>query len=142
MSPPIIDTLPDGPSLSPAETSFQWFARPWAFLDECAATYGDTFTLRFKQFGTHVVVSHPDDVRDVLSGDPEVLHAGRGNALLAPILATTPPFRALRRPIQRHYGISPSPRSKPASSAAPQSLQDQSLARSLCRHRSMRVIAV
>jgi cytochrome P450 len=78
--------LPPGPAGSPSETTFQWLARPYAFLDECAAAYGDCFTLHFRQFGTHVVVSHPDDVRDVLTGDPHVLHAGRGNALLAPIL--------------------------------------------------------
>jgi cytochrome P450 len=80
--------LPDGPRLTPAEISFRWLAHPYAFLDECAAAHGDTFTLHFARFGTHVVVAHPDDVRDVLTGDRDVLHAGRGNALLEPILGT------------------------------------------------------
>lgn len=78
--------LPNGPQLSASETTFQWLARPFAFLDECVAEYGDTFTLQYKRFGTHVLVSHPDDVRQVFTGDPQVLHAGRGNALLEPIL--------------------------------------------------------
>jgi cytochrome P450 len=78
--------LPDGPPLSVADTTFQWLARPYAFLDECAARHGDTFTLRFSRFGTHVLVAHPDDVRAVFSGDPHVLHAGRGNALLEPVV--------------------------------------------------------
>jgi len=78
--------LPPGPPLSREETTFRWLAHPYSFLDECAAAYGDTFTLRFTRFGTHVVVAHPDDVRDVLTGDRTLLHAGRGNGLLAPIL--------------------------------------------------------
>jgi len=78
--------LPDGPRLSPAETTFRWLAQPFALLDACAEELGDRFRLDFVRFGTHVVVSHPDDVRTVFSGDPAVLHAGRGNALLEPIL--------------------------------------------------------
>src|SRR5262245_4549934 len=78
--------LPAGPRLSPAETSFRWLAQPFALLDACAEEFGDRFRLDFVRFGTHVVVSHPDDVRAVFSGDPAVLHAGRGNALLEPIL--------------------------------------------------------
>jgi cytochrome P450 len=78
--------LPAGPQLSPADITFQWWARPFALLDECAAEFGDAFTLRYTRFGTHVIVSHPEDVRRVFTGDPAVLRAGRGNALLAPIL--------------------------------------------------------
>src|SRR5262245_45950116 len=78
--------LPGGPELSASETTFRWLAHPYGCLDECAAAHGDTFTLRFPRFGTHVVCSHPDDVREVLTGDRDLLHAGRGNALLAPIL--------------------------------------------------------
>ena len=33
-----------------------------------------------------VVVSHPDDVKRVFTGDPNVLHAGEGNAILRPLL--------------------------------------------------------
>jgi cytochrome P450 family 110 len=78
--------LPPGPALSPGEVSFQWLARPYAFLDECAARFGDAFTLGFARFGTHVVVSHPDDVRDVLSLEADAARAGRGNAVLEPVL--------------------------------------------------------
>lgn len=78
--------LPNGPSLSEAETTFRWLAHPYDLLDECSAAYGDVFTLRFGRFGTHVVLSHPNDVREVLAGDRDALFAGRGNALLEPIL--------------------------------------------------------
>ena len=33
-----------------------------------------------------MVVSHPDDVKQVFTGDPDVLHAGEGNAILRPLL--------------------------------------------------------
>jgi cytochrome P450 len=78
--------LPDGPKLSETETTFRWLAHPYELLDECARDFGDVFTLRFGHFGTHVLLSDPNDVRDVLAGDRDVLFAGRGNALLEPIL--------------------------------------------------------
>ncbi len=78
--------LPDGPPLSAEETTFRWMARPFDFLDACAAAFADLFTLHFTRFGTHVVLAHPDDVREVLTGNPDVLYAGRGNTLLEPIL--------------------------------------------------------
>ena len=33
-----------------------------------------------------MVVSHPDAVKQVFTGDPNVLHAGEGNAILRPLL--------------------------------------------------------
>jgi cytochrome P450 len=78
--------LPSGPRLSASETAFRWLAEPFGLLDECAAELGDRFTLDFTRFGRHVVVSRPEDVRAAFAGDPEALRAGRGNALLEPIL--------------------------------------------------------
>lgn len=78
--------LPAGPTRTAAETTFEWLAHPYELLDECRAGFGDTFTLRFTRFGTHVVIADPDDIRDVLAADSETLAAGRGNALLEPIL--------------------------------------------------------
>lgn len=78
--------LPDGPDATPAEITFRWLARPLALLDDCAARFGDTFTLRFTRFGTHVVVADPDDVQRVFAGSREDLLAGAGNAPLAPVL--------------------------------------------------------
>lgn len=80
------EALPPGPEAPTTDTTFQWLARPCALLDDCAATYGSTFTLRFARFGTHVVVSDPAHVREVFAADRDVLGAGSGNALLAPIL--------------------------------------------------------
>lgn len=59
--------------------------RPGAFLRRCSARYGDPFTLRTHWADQPVVlVSHPDDVRRVFTGDPEVLRGGGSGSILEP----------------------------------------------------------
>jgi cytochrome P450 len=55
-------------------------------LAQCAARFGETFTLRIVQEGTWVVLSNPEHVKQVFTGDPRVFHAGEGNRVLLPIL--------------------------------------------------------
>jgi len=55
-------------------------------MERCRDRYGDTFTLRIAQQGEWVLVSHPDDVKTVFTGDPNILRAGEGNAVLGPLL--------------------------------------------------------
>jgi cytochrome P450 len=55
-------------------------------LAQCAARFGETFKLRIVQEGTWVVLSNPDHVKQVFTGDPRVFHAGEGNRVLLPIL--------------------------------------------------------
>ncbi len=81
--------LPQGLDLSPEEQTFHWFSRPYAFLKQCAQRYGDTFTLEFKGLGKHVVFSDPASIQEIFSGDPEVFHAGEGNAIIKPFLGTS-----------------------------------------------------
>ena len=78
--------LPPGPETSPEQQTFEYFARPYEFLRACAAAYGDVFTVRFRDFGTHVVVADPDSIRRVFAADPKTALAGTGNAILRPIL--------------------------------------------------------
>ncbi|MDZ4267172.1 MAG: cytochrome P450, partial [Mycobacterium sp.] len=81
-----IDVLPPGPRLSVAAQSAAWTLRPWQFMDYCAARLGDMFTLRLIGQQPWVMVSHPDVVRQVFTGPPEVLHAGEGNRILLPVV--------------------------------------------------------
>lgn len=62
--------------------SLEWASRPFALLDRCARELGDRFTLDLGRDGPFVIVSAPDDVRDVFRADPAVLHAGEGNTVL------------------------------------------------------------
>ena len=58
---------------------WQWIARPIPFLEGNRRRYGDIFTARFTP-GKIVFVSDPELIKQVFQGDPDVLHAGEGNA--------------------------------------------------------------
>ena len=78
--------LPPGPRHPVPLQTLGWIARPGPFLERCHARYGDAFTLRILNEGTWVVLSHPDAVKQVFTGDPQLLHAGEANGILRPIL--------------------------------------------------------
>jgi cytochrome P450 len=48
--------------------------------------YGDMFTIRPYAFGSMVVLSNPEHIREVFTGDREVFAAGKANAAMAPVL--------------------------------------------------------
>jgi cytochrome P450 family 135 len=81
-----VNELPPGPRLPAAIQSAAWIAHPWKLMDRCAARYGDTFTLRPLGEPPWVMVSHPDVVKEVFNGPPELLHAGEGNRILLPVV--------------------------------------------------------
>ena len=78
--------LPPGPSLSAENQTFAWFSRPYAFMQECAEQFGETFTLEFKGLGKHVLFSHPTAIQQIFNGDPAQFYAGEGNGILKPFL--------------------------------------------------------
>src|SRR3954465_907430 len=80
--------LPPGPRYGRALTTIGWFTRPTALLRRCRERYGDAFTLDIAHEGPWVVVSHPDAVKQVFTGDPRLLHAGEGNVILKPMLGS------------------------------------------------------
>jgi cytochrome P450 family 135 len=79
-------TLPPGPLMPKALQSMVWFRHAQWLLAQCAARFGDMFTLRIFHEGTWVVLSHPDHIKQVFTGDPRVFHAGEGNRILLPVL--------------------------------------------------------
>ncbi|MEN3319150.1 MAG: cytochrome family [Mycobacterium sp.] len=80
------DGLPPGPRLPRALQSLLiWTQRQW-FIPAMHRRYGDTFTVNAEPTGYGVVLRDPDDLRTIFRGDPEVFHAGEGNALLAPLV--------------------------------------------------------
>jgi len=49
--------------------------------------YGEVFSIRILPEGRWLVVFHrPEHVREIFAGDPEVFHAGKGNAILGPVM--------------------------------------------------------
>jgi cytochrome P450 len=82
-----LDVLPPGPRLPVFAQTAAWMARPWEFMERCTARYGDTFTLRLAGERPWVMVSHPEVVKEVFTGPPDLLHAGEpGRRLLLPVV--------------------------------------------------------
>jgi cytochrome P450 len=78
--------MPPGPRMPRALQTAIWYGNAQWMLRQCVARFGDTFTLRIFNEGTWVVLSDPDHVRQVFTGDPRVFHAGEGNHILLPVL--------------------------------------------------------
>jgi cytochrome P450 len=66
--------------------TLRWGARPMRFMQDCRERYGDMFTVRIAQEGTWVLLSDPDHVKQVFTGDPGVFHAGEANTILLPLV--------------------------------------------------------
>jgi hypothetical protein len=56
-----------------------WTRQAQWFLIQGRRRFGPTFTLEIAYEGTWVVVSDPEVVQQVFTGDPKVFHAGEGN---------------------------------------------------------------
>jgi cytochrome P450 len=78
--------LPPGPRMPSALQSVIHFRRAQWFQAQCAARFGDTFTMRILHEYTWVMLSNPDHVKQVFTGDPKVFHAGEANRILLPVL--------------------------------------------------------
>jgi cytochrome P450 len=83
---PRIRGLPPGPRMSRALQTAIWSRRAQWMLEQSRARFGPMFSLRIAHEGTWVVVSEPDLIKQVFTGDPRIFHAGEGNQILRPIL--------------------------------------------------------
>ena len=81
----IAASLPPGPSAPPALLMTRFLLRPTQFLDGCYRRYGDFFTVETPE-RTVCFLADPEAIKQIFTGDPELLHAGEGNAILAPML--------------------------------------------------------
>ena len=80
--------LPPGPSWPVPLQTLAWITRPKPFLRRAHRRYGDVFTVRLRSGENFVMLAHPDAVKEVFTGDPEVLRAGEGNRVLLPVLGS------------------------------------------------------
>ncbi len=79
-------SLPPGPKMPVALQTAIWARGAQWMLRQCAARFGETFTLRIVHEGAWVMLSNPEHVKQVFTGDPKVFHAGEGNRILLPVL--------------------------------------------------------
>ncbi|HEX6390221.1 MAG TPA: cytochrome P450, partial [Solirubrobacteraceae bacterium] len=78
--------LPGGPRMSVAMQTLAWGTRPVPFILRAQQRYGDVFTIHIAGEPPWVMLGHPDAVKEVFTGSPDVFHAGEANQVLRPVL--------------------------------------------------------
>ncbi|XXY16966.1 cytochrome P450 [Sorangium sp. So ce216] len=76
----VLQTFPPGPSLPSAVQGYRYNADPMGFIEECAARYGDCFTLRFPLQPAAVYVKSPEVVKQIFAGSADDLRMGEAAA--------------------------------------------------------------
>jgi cytochrome P450 family 135 len=84
-APPLTE-LPPGPPHAPLAQTLEWVRNPLGVLERSQRRYGDPFTLRLAGMPPMVMLADPEAVRELFTGDPEVLRSGEANALLSAAL--------------------------------------------------------
>ncbi|HYH35642.1 MAG TPA: cytochrome P450 [Nocardioides sp.] len=81
------EPLPPGPRWPVLLQSVALLRFRHQFVPWLHRRYGDVFTVRILPHGRPLVLfTRPDQAREIFAGDPEVFHAGKGNAILGPIM--------------------------------------------------------
>jgi cytochrome P450 len=80
------DTLPPGSRMPALLQTIGWWSRPLSYGERLRARYGSRYTMRLLGTPTAVVLTDPDEVRELLTAPPDVLHPGEGARLLEPIV--------------------------------------------------------
>jgi cytochrome P450 len=78
--------LPPGPRMHRVLQTAIWSRQAQWFLEQSRARFGRMFSVKIAYEGDWVVLSDPELVKQVFTGDPRVFHAGEGNQILRPIL--------------------------------------------------------
>jgi cytochrome P450 len=80
------DELPPGPRMPALLQTLGTWSRPTAFLERCRARYGKRFTNRLFGQPPLVMISDPDEIKQIFQAPPDVLHPGEGAKILEPIV--------------------------------------------------------
>lgn len=78
--------LPPGPRQPSVVQLLHFARRPLAWFEECAARHGDPFTARLPGYAPFVFAADPALIKQIFTGDDDVLHAGKANAILLPLV--------------------------------------------------------
>ncbi|MDX6624705.1 MAG: hypothetical protein QOE75_2637 [Solirubrobacterales bacterium] len=80
--------LPPGPQLPAALQMVGFWTRPLAFLEQCRERYGKRFTIQLPFSPPFVMLSEPEQVKQVFQAAPDVLRPGEGARVLEPIIGS------------------------------------------------------
>jgi cytochrome P450 len=78
--------LPPGPRLPRLLQTGMWAVYPNALSRYCVRRFGEVFTLRPLGIGDVVVITQPEAIKEVFTGDREVFRAGEANAVMGPMV--------------------------------------------------------
>ncbi len=78
--------LPPGPRVPSLWQLVEFTRRPLPWLEDCARRHGDPFTVRLPGYAPFVFVAAPALIKAVFTGDDDVLHAGKANVVLEPLV--------------------------------------------------------
>ncbi|MBB3036428.1 cytochrome P450 [Hoyosella altamirensis] len=78
--------VPPGPQLPLAVQTWRFARSRHEWIPELRKRYGDVFTLSVYPQRNLVQLAHPDDIRAVFGGPPDLFHAGEGNMILTPVM--------------------------------------------------------
>ena len=71
--------------MSPLRQLINFIARPYDFLDDCARSYGDIFTMKLMGFPHWVMLSDPQAIGEIFATDAKQFDAGKSNEYLKPV---------------------------------------------------------
>jgi cytochrome P450 len=80
--------LPPGPRAPSLIQGIGLWNRPLAYPERLRARYGKRFTVRFPFSPPFVILSDPDEIKQVFQAPPDVLHPGEGARVLEPIVGS------------------------------------------------------
>src|SRR6516225_7014108 len=66
-----------------------YWTRPTAFLERARRRYGSRFTLRSIAQDPIVMISDPQEIRELMTASPDVLHPGEGGKVIEPVVGPT-----------------------------------------------------
>jgi cytochrome P450 len=80
--------LPPGPSAPSWFQTLNWQTRPIAFFERCRQEFGKRFTIKLLAAPPFVFVTDPEEIKQVFTAPPEVLHPGEGARILEPVIGS------------------------------------------------------
>ena len=80
--------LPDGPKIPPIVALVATWSRPAATMHSLRARYGKRFTVQLPFQPPFVILSDPDDIKQLFTASPEAIHPGEGARILEPLVGS------------------------------------------------------
>ena len=80
--------LPDGPKIPPVVALVATWTRPAATMHSLRARYGKRFTVQLPFQPPFVILSDPEEIKQLFTASPEAIHPGEGARILEPLVGS------------------------------------------------------